>query len=401
MKMRKKLSNTFIIDIFRGIGATQIAKELTESDYRTKLGNELWHESSVRKILKNVKYKGDVLQGMTYTVDPISHKRKTNMGEQDKYYMESHHEPIISEEMWNQVQEIMKSRHDTFSDLGIKENYYNTKYTLSNSMECAFCGRVVSRKKWGKGKVGWQCMDAIKKGKRACNDSKVIPQEVIEKVFIEVHRMLLADNQEIVNNFFEKVEKAIKKNNTFETIQNLKEKEKSLQNQIRKLLDMSLNETITEGEYLNKKSELDKKLTNVTKQIAKCVVDSKEEERIKDRVSNIKKNLKCKQNIIEYFDEDAFKCLIKKVIIGENDENEKDPYVLNFILNSDNIDNSQDDFDDVKMQIAEFDCKVRYFVFNIDENNNRSKEIKDSIKVKLFSDINTNINIPTHSNMEC
>lgn len=395
------MSNTFIIDIFRGIGATQIAKELTESDYRTKLGNELWHESSVRKILKNVKYKGDVLQGMTYTVDPISHKRKTNMGEQDKYYMESHHEPIISEEMWNQVQEIMKSRHDTFSDLGIKENYYNTKYTLSNSMECAFCGRVVSRKKWGKGKVGWQCMDAIKKGKRACNDSKVIPQEVIEKAFIEVHRMLLADNQEIVNNFFEKVEKAIKKNNTFETIQNLKEKEKSLQNQIRKLLDMSLNETITEGEYLNKKSELDKKLTNVTKQIAKCVVDSKEEERIKDRVSNIKKNLKCEQNIIEYFDEDAFKCLIKKVIIGENDENEKDPYVLNFILNSDNIDNSQDDFDDVKMQIAEFDCKVRYFVFNIDENNNRSKEIKDSIKVKLFSDINTNINIPTHSNMEC
>lgn len=79
----------------------------------------------------------------------------------------------------------------------------------------------------------------------------------------------------------------------------------------------------------------------------------------------------------------------------------KNPYVLNFILNSDNIDNSQDDFDDVKMQIAEFDCKVRYFVFNIDENNNRSKEIKDSIKVKLFSDINTNINIPTHSNMEC
>lgn len=152
MKMRKKLSNTFIIDIFRGIGATQIAKELTESDYRTKLGNELWHESSVRKILKNVKYKGDVLQGMTYTVDPISHKRKTNMGEQDKYYMESHHEPIISEEMWNQVQEIMKSRHDTFSDLGIKENYYNTKYTLSNSMECAFCGRVVSRKNGEKAK---------------------------------------------------------------------------------------------------------------------------------------------------------------------------------------------------------------------------------------------------------
>lgn len=45
------------------------------------------------------------------------------------------------------------------------------------------------------------------------------------------------------------------------------------------------------------------------------------------------------------------------------------------------------------MQIAEFDCKVDYFVFNIDENNNRSKEIRRSIKVKVFSDIDTNINI--------
>ena len=122
-------------------------------------------------------------------------------------------------------------------------------------MECAFCGRVISRKKWGKDKVGWQCMAAIKKGKKDCNNSKVIPQNVIEKAFIEVHKMLLANNQEIVNDFFEKVEKAIKKNNTLETIQTLKEKEKSLQSQIKKLLDMSLNEIITEEEYTKKRSE--------------------------------------------------------------------------------------------------------------------------------------------------
>ena len=128
---------------------------MTEKGYTTKLGNTNWSESSVRKILKNVKYKGDVMQGMTYTVDPISHKRKINMGEQDKYYMQSHHKSIITEDMWNKVQEIMKSRRETSNDPGIKEGYYNTKYAFSNSMECAFCGKVISRKKWGKDKVGW------------------------------------------------------------------------------------------------------------------------------------------------------------------------------------------------------------------------------------------------------
>lgn len=382
-----------MIDIFKDIGATQIAKELTESDYSTKLGNTNWSESSVRGILKNVKYKGDVLQGKTYTIDPISHKRKINMGEQDKYYMENHHESIISEEIWNKAQEIMQTRRETCCDAGIKEGYFNTKYAFSNSMECAFCGRVISRKKWGKDKVGWQCMAAIKKGRKDCNNSKVIPQNVIEKAFIEVHKMLLANNQEIVNDFFEKVEKAIKKNNTLETIQTLKEKEKSLQSQIKKLLDMSLNEIITEEEYTKKRSELDKKLAEVNKNITKNAGISKTEKRIHDRVSNMKQNLKCNKNIIEYFDEDAYKCLIKKVIVGENENNNIDPYVLNFILNSDNIKNNEAELDELKMQIAEFDCKVDYFVFNIDENNNRSKEMKRSIKVKVFSDIDTNINI--------
>lgn len=379
-----------MIDIFKDIGATQIAKELTESDYSTKLGNTNWSESSVRGILKNVKYKGDVLQGKTYTIDPISHKRKVNMGEQDKYYMENHHESIISEEIWNKAQEIMQTRRETCCDAGIKEGYFNTKYAFSNSMECAFCGRVISRKKWGKDKVGWQCMAAIKKGKKDCTNSKVIPQNVIEKAFIEVHKMLLANNQEVVNDFFEKVEKAMKKNNTLETIQTLKEKEKNLQSQIKKLLDMSLNEIISEEEYAKKRSELDKKLAEVNKKITKNVGISKAEERIHERVSNMKQNLKANKNIIEYFDEDAYKCLIKKVIVGENDCENINPYVLNFVLNSDNI-KSNEEHDDLKMQIAEFDCKVNYFVFNIDENNNRSKEIRNSIKVRVFSDIDTNI----------
>lgn len=177
-----------------------------------------------------------------------------------------------------------------------------------------------------------------------------------------------------------------------ETIQTLKEKEKNLQSQIKKLLDMSLNEIISEEEYTKKRAELDKKLAEVNKKITKNVGISKAEERIHERVSNMKQNLKANKNIIEYFDEDAYKGLIKKVIVGENDCENIDPYVLNFVLNSDNI-KSNDELDDLKMQIAEFDCKVDYFVFNTDENNNRSKEIKRSIKVKVFSDIDTNINI--------
>ena len=58
-------------------------------------------------IIKNEKYKGDLLQGKTFTVDPISKRQLENKGEADQYLMKNHHEAIISEETWNQAQEML------------------------------------------------------------------------------------------------------------------------------------------------------------------------------------------------------------------------------------------------------------------------------------------------------
>lgn len=46
-------------------------------------------------IIKNEKYKGDVLLGKTFTVDPISKRRLANMGEENQYYIKDHHEAIV------------------------------------------------------------------------------------------------------------------------------------------------------------------------------------------------------------------------------------------------------------------------------------------------------------------
>ena len=80
-----------------------------------------------------------------------------------------------------------------------------------------------------------------------------------------------------------------------------------------------------------------------------------------------------------------------KVIVGETDNEIVNLYVLNFILNSDNFKTDMEQSNELKIQLAEFDCKINYFVFNIDENNNRTKEIRNSIKVRVFSDIDINI----------
>lgn len=56
----------------QGMGARVIGRELKKKGYKTKRGNENWPDSTVRGILKNEKYGGDLLLGKTFTVDLIT-----------------------------------------------------------------------------------------------------------------------------------------------------------------------------------------------------------------------------------------------------------------------------------------------------------------------------------------
>lgn len=101
-----------IFDLYlSGMGGISIAKELKRQGRLNKKGVCKWSDSGVIGIIKNEKYKGDLLLGKTYTVDPISKRRLENRGEEDKFYIENHHKPIVSREVWDRAQEIRKGRY--------------------------------------------------------------------------------------------------------------------------------------------------------------------------------------------------------------------------------------------------------------------------------------------------
>jgi len=62
-----------------GVGSSTIAKELTAKGIKTPKGGDKWCESTVRGILKNEKYKGDVLQGKTFTIAIFDTKSETKI----------------------------------------------------------------------------------------------------------------------------------------------------------------------------------------------------------------------------------------------------------------------------------------------------------------------------------
>ena len=133
-----------------GAGGSVIAKELENLGYKTKRGSPKWADSTVIGIIKNEKYKGDILLGKTFTVDPISKRRLYNFGEEDQFYIREHHEPIISEEVFEAAQEILRRRAKPRSlNVDGKREKFSRKYAFSCMIECGFCGGTLTRRSNG------------------------------------------------------------------------------------------------------------------------------------------------------------------------------------------------------------------------------------------------------------
>lgn len=320
----------------QGAETTMIAKELTEAGIPTRRGNLTWCETVIRKIIKNEKYKGDLLQGKTFTVDPITHRRLENMREEQKYLIEKNHEAIIDDETWDKVQEILQKRSESYNK-GTRSGTFRRMYAFSGITYCAFCGRLVTRKNWvssTKNKKAWYCSTAIKQGRKYCRDSKPIPEKVIEKCFLDAYRVLCADKATIIRNFMEKAEPILQENNSKEEIEKLNIQEHDLKEKLKKLLDLKLDNTITEEAFKEKNNEIERKIKNIQKQIENKASTVNKEDNLKSKMEEIKNLLKS-HDIITEFDREVFDILVDKVIIGEIDEEgNKNPYVVSFILKS-------------------------------------------------------------------
>ena len=68
---------------------------------------DCWRSGTIRGILKNEKYCGDVLYRKTYTEDYLTHKSVANKDILPQWYWENNHPAIINRKQWDHVQELL------------------------------------------------------------------------------------------------------------------------------------------------------------------------------------------------------------------------------------------------------------------------------------------------------
>ena len=173
-----------------GFSPESIAKQLRVDHVPSGSGRSTWPVSTVRYILQNEKYMGDLLLQKTLVTDYLTHKSIWNKGELPQYYVENSHEPIIPREVFR-IAQGETLRRKRLSDQGIVVRY-GRKFALSGRMFCEKCGAAFRRFQCAK--TNWRCLNSLA---GTCN-CKAVMEVAVQRAIINAFFMLRREKENII-----------------------------------------------------------------------------------------------------------------------------------------------------------------------------------------------------------
>lgn len=177
----KKIFSNFL----EGKSRLETEREFAEKGIKTMNGGR-WVDSTIKGVLNNITYTGNLLLQKSYVSDPITHKKLKNRGELPKYFVEHTHEAIIDKAVFDHVQAEMERRRH----LGVFANKSIHITCFTGKIRCEHCGRNLLKKtrkskaKGANGKyyVSWRCPPTRNGKKMNKCPNKPIPEVILKRV---------------------------------------------------------------------------------------------------------------------------------------------------------------------------------------------------------------------------
>ena len=166
----------------KGYGTTAIIKQLLKLKIKSFYGKEIWTRQMIINILKNERYKGDLLLQKTYQ---INGKQFTNNGELPKYYVRDDHEPIIDAEVFDMVQDEIERRSK-------KPIQKRNQYEFTGKFYCTCGGRMkhrINSKIINYEQGQWVCgkKNMLGAEQAQCFDAMPIPETLLKEITLDAY----------------------------------------------------------------------------------------------------------------------------------------------------------------------------------------------------------------------
>lgn len=259
------------------LGSNKIANKLNELGYRTYTGLK-WSSSSVLNVIKNAVYIGRIQWKKKEYMkpnDPLKRKEVKTRAQSDWIDVEGKHEPLISNEIYQKAQSILKKKYHPPYQL---ENGITN--TLAGLIKCDICGFSMVLRPYQKQKPHLICYN------RNCSN-KSSRFEYVENRVIHTLKDWLSEYK--LNWEKEDNQQSSNKTELYEvSLKNLNQELRNLENQKGRLHDLLERGIYDENTYLERSNHIANRINEIRESLDKTLIE----------LENEKNRIKAKHEII-------------------------------------------------------------------------------------------------------
>lgn len=296
-------------EYINGQNTNDIAKSLKDAKVPNARGTTEWSGTSIRYILKNVAYMGDVLLQKSYSTG-FPFKRKRNKGELDQYYVKDYCPAIVSRETFAEANGLLEIRGKNLKGCHDEER---KEIFLSNMVFCNECKEKHVRITFNE---SWMCQQHS----RRKHENRVAPltDKKIREGFVVCYNRLKSNIDSVLVPIIKQAQeyKALQ-NSSNVKIEEINNRIAQITEQILIIEKLKATECMESAIYMQKSRELTSEIAELKKQ-KKYLSGNNECDNIIKLTTRIIRILEASEPLAD-FDEDIFKAMIVKIW---NDQNE-------------------------------------------------------------------------------
>ena len=247
----------------------QIENLFWEKGYRNHNGKKIAH-TTMSNMIANPKYKGYYVGNKVKVIDMFTKKQKFLPPEEWVMFKDETGEivpAIVSEELWDKANEILKRRSD---DVKSRQGICNHANLLTGKLYCTHCGaayyRRESKDRQGNKNSRWVCSGKIKNGADSC-PSFPIYEEEIKPLLLDVAHDTKVNTEALIAEYVERFRSLDIGNQIPKLIDEQKHRKELALKKKSKLLEYNVLGSISDADFISMNRQCADEIADAEKQI--------------------------------------------------------------------------------------------------------------------------------------
>ena len=271
----------------------QIETIFWQRGYRNHNGNKIAH-TTMSNMIANPKYKGYYVGNKVRVIDMFSKKQKFLPAEEWVMFKDETGQivpAIVSEELWDRANEVLKKRSD---DVKSRQGICNHANLLTGKLYCTCCGtayyRRESKDKQGNKNSKWVCSGKIKNGADSC-ESFPIYEDEIKPLLFDVFQETEVSVEALIEEYTERYRSLDANNQIPKLIAEQKLRKELAQKKKSKLLEYNVMGQLSDEDFLTLNKQCSEDIADAETQIHELEYQLYSKEEFRQHMEKIRSTL--------------------------------------------------------------------------------------------------------------